>query len=202
MLAATADAFRRAAPPQPQPAALPASDERRHEGDIAKLVQAARRNDRAAFARLHERFAPMVHGIVLARASRSEAQDLVQQTFLEAMQKLKSLRDAEAFGAWIASIARNLATQCMRDRARMRLTALPNQPSEQTNRALDDAERILRIIQSLPDAYAETLTLRLVEGMTGPQIAACTGLTEGSVRVNLHRGMELLRQKLGLEGER
>ena len=38
--------------------------------------------------------------------------------------------------------------------------------------------------------------LRLVEGMTGPEIAARTGLTDGSVRVNLHRGMKLLREKL------
>jgi len=40
------------------------------------------------------------------------------------------------------------------------------------------------------------LMLRLVEGMTGPEIAARTGLTDGSVRVNLHRGMKLLREKL------
>jgi RNA polymerase sigma-70 factor (ECF subfamily) len=38
--------------------------------------------------------------------------------------------------------------------------------------------------------------LRLVEGMTGPEIALRTGLTEGSVRVNLHRGMKLLRERL------
>ena len=53
------------------------------------------------------------------------------------------------------------------------------------------------LIRSLPDAYRETLTLRLVEGMTGPEIAACTGLTEGSVRVNLHRGMKQLRLLAG-----
>ena len=40
--------------------------------------------------------------------------------------------------------------------------------------------------------------MRLIEGMTGPEIAERTGLTPGSVRVNLHRGMALLRQKLGL----
>jgi RNA polymerase sigma-70 factor (ECF subfamily) len=49
----------------------------------------------------------------------------------------------------------------------------------------------------LPETYRETLLLRLVEGMTGPEIAARTGLTSGSVRVNLHRGMQQLREKLG-----
>ena len=61
------------------------------------------------------------------------------------------------------------------------------------------AEEILAIIRTLPDAYRETLVLRLVEGMTGPEIAASTGLTPASVRVNLHRGMKLLRAKLGLK---
>jgi RNA polymerase sigma-70 factor, ECF subfamily len=48
----------------------------------------------------------------------------------------------------------------------------------------------------LPEAYRETLMMRLVEGMTGPEIAARTGLTPDSVRVNLHRGMKLLRDAL------
>ncbi|MDQ6653608.1 MAG: sigma-70 family RNA polymerase sigma factor, partial [Acidobacteriota bacterium] len=61
------------------------------------------------------------------------------------------------------------------------------------------AAEILEIIRSLPDAYRETLVLRLVEGMTGPEIAMRTGLTSASVRVNLHRGMKLLRAKLGFK---
>jgi len=62
----------------------------------------------------------------------------------------------------------------------------------------NDGRWVLRTIRSLPEAYRETLILRLVEGMTGPEIAARTGLTPGSVRVNLHRGMKQLREKLGL----
>jgi RNA polymerase sigma-70 factor (ECF subfamily) len=53
------------------------------------------------------------------------------------------------------------------------------------------------MIRGLPEAYRETLILRLVEGMTGPEIAERAGLTAGSVRVNLHRGMQMLREKLG-----
>ncbi len=55
---------------------------------------------------------------------------------------------------------------------------------------------ILEVVMSLSETYRETLILRLVEGMTGPEIAARTGMTNGSVRVNLHRGMEQLRAKL------
>ena len=51
-------------------------------------------------------------------------------------------------------------------------------------------------VRRLPEAYRETLVMRFVEGLTGPEIAELTGLTPGSVRVNLHRGVELLRARL------
>ena len=62
-----------------------------------------------------------------------------------------------------------------------------------------DAETfaILDVIRKLPEAYRETLLMRLVEGMSGAEIAARSGLTPASVRVNLHRGMKMLRERLG-----
>ena len=59
-----------------------------------------------------------------------------------------------------------------------------------------EAQRAIDAIRMLPEAYRDTLVLRLVEGMTGPEIARRTGLTPDSVRVNLCRGMKLLRQSL------
>ena len=60
-----------------------------------------------------------------------------------------------------------------------------------------EAAQVLRVIQTLPEAYRETLVLRLVQGLTGPEIAELTGLTADSARVNLHRGFKLLRDALG-----
>ena len=59
-----------------------------------------------------------------------------------------------------------------------------------------EALEVMDTIRAMPDAYRETLVLRLVEGLTGPEIAEQTGLTADSVRVNLHRGMKMLREKL------
>ena len=59
-----------------------------------------------------------------------------------------------------------------------------------------EALEVLDLIRHLPEAYREPLILRLVEGMTGPEIARQTGLTPDSVRVNLCRGMKMLRQLL------
>lgn len=59
----------------------------------------------------------------------------------------------------------------------------------------------LAAIRSLPESYRETLLMRLVARMSGPEIAMRTGMTPGSVRVNLHRGMKLLRERLGVEDD-
>ena len=161
------------------------------------IVARARSGDRRAFGQLHDRYAPMVHGILLARVPRSEAADLVQDVFLSALKRLDSLRDNASFGPWLATIARNRATDFHRRKHEM--DELPEHLPSPVDPPRDEAQRVLEVIQSLPDAYRETLILRLVEDMTGPEIAARTGLTAGSVRVNLHRGMRLLREKLGIE---
>jgi RNA polymerase sigma-70 factor (ECF subfamily) len=166
-----------------------------HASEDAHLVHRACEGDRTAFERLYERYACVVHGLLLARVPRADVDDLVQEVFLSAWNRLDSLRDAAAFGGWLSAIARNRATDFHR-RAAAHVDlpedlAGPDATAERT-----DALAALELIQSLPVAYRETLVLRLVEGLTGPEIAARTGLTAASVRVNLHRGMKLLRERL------
>ena len=162
------------------------------------LVRAAQRGDRDAFGRLYERFARYVSAILLARLGHGDAADLVQEVFLQAFERLSSLREPDAFVGWIAAIARNRATDFLR--GRMTTVPFDREPREEsTVESAIDAHAALRAIQRLPDAYRETLILRLVEGLTGPEIAAITGLTPASVRVNLHRGFKLLREALGAD---
>ena len=169
--------------------------------DDDAVVSAARAGDRASFGRLYDRYARMVHGILLARVPPREVDDLVQEVFLAAMRQLHTLREVSRFGAWLGTIARNRANDYFRK-------AIPNEKvtepvsenlseSRSINSLADqEAAGILAVVRTLPEAYREPLILRLVEGMTGPEIAARTGLTHGSVRVNLYRGMQLLREKL------
>jgi RNA polymerase sigma-70 factor (ECF subfamily) len=166
----------------------------------AALVEAVRRGDREAFGQLYALFAPMVHGILLARVPYREVADLTQDVFLTALRRLDTLRDSAAFGGWLAMITRNRAIDF--HRRSHESEELPEdlpQQSRAEKEAEEEAGRTLEAIRSLPEAYRETLILRLVEGMTGPEIAARTNLTPASVRVNLHRGMKMLREKLGLE---
>ena len=159
------------------------------------LVRASRDGDRSAFGRLYTRYSRMVHAIVLSRVPPGEADDLVQDVFMAALRQLHALRDERAFGGWLATIARNRANGW--HRGAVEVAELPEEiPSQSTQEDEEDARRALAAVRALPEAYRETLMMRLVEGMTGPEIAARTGLTPDSVRVNLHRGMKLLREAL------
>jgi RNA polymerase sigma-70 factor (ECF subfamily) len=165
--------------------------------DAAALVEAARGGDRAAFGELYQRYARMVHGILIARVPRVDVDDLVQDVFLHAMRQLAALRDAAAFGGWLAVIARNRGNDHLRQtRATEPLDEAATATAAGDGTASLEAQAVLRALRTLPEAYRETLALRLIEGMTGPEIAAATGLTPASVRVNLHRGMKQLRDRL------
>ncbi len=162
--------------------------------ESAELVRAAQGGDRSAFGALYEQYARMIHGILLAHVSYIDAEDLVQDVFMRAMQQLKTLREPGAFGGWLAAIARRAAIDAQRKR---RPDAEMQDNFSGGTRPDTQAFEILASVQELPKAYRETLILRLVEGMTGPEIAARTGLTPESARVNLCRGMKLLREALG-----
>ena len=169
--------------------------------DDAAFVSAAQAGDRAAFGQLYERYAHMVHGVLLAKVPVDDVDDLVQDVFIRALRRLSTLRETASFGAWLVAIARNVANDYHR-------RSLPEEPltddvSDQETQSRtscadqdEPAVAILRAVMTLSETYRETLILRLVEGMTGPEIAARTGMTHGSVRVNLHRGMEQLRARL------
>jgi RNA polymerase sigma-70 factor (ECF subfamily) len=165
------------------------------EDDLVTVVAAARAGNRDAFATLYLRFHRAVHGVVLVRATLVEAADLVQDVFAIALERLAELTEPAAFATWLLTIARHHAI----DHARLvRPTGeLVELPAPIVRSA--EVAQVLVALRGLPEAYRETMILRLVEGMTGPEIADQTGLSPGSVRVNLHRGMKLLRERLGMK---
>ena len=149
------------------------------------------------FNRIYLKYAPLVHGVLLARLPREEVQDVMQEVFLAAFKTLGTIREKEAIGAWLVKVARNQAANYYRS---TRKTDELDESIEAKTIETSRTAEVLRTIRTMPDAYRETLILRLVEGMTGDEISSLTGLKPESVRVNLHRGMKLLRQRLGIEG--
>lgn len=163
--------------------------------DVAALVRSVQGGKRSDFAALYVAFHRAVHAVLLARVAAQDAGDLVQDVFAQALEKIGDLSEPAAFPGWILTMARRRAIDHGR---RARLTV------EETEAAVDPPPRVeareaLRAIRALPEAYRETMIMRLVEGMTGPEIAERAGLSPDSVRVNLHRGMKLLRAQLGVD---
>ena len=167
------------------------------EPATAELVRRARGGERDAFGELYRRYARMVHGILLARLPYAEVADVVQEVFLRALGHIGSLRDDAAFGGWLATLARSAAVDWRRRPASRAAHQALGEEIADARPPDADTMGVLMAIRALPPAYAETLLMRLVEGMTGPEIAARTGLTPDSVRVNLCRGMKRLRRALG-----
>ena len=164
-----------------------------------RLIENLRAGDHEAFNELYRMFAPMVHAVVLVRVPYEDVPDIVQEVFLTAFEKIETLRDPGAFGGWLAKIARNRATEFYRSRRPSE--EIPDDIRGPANVSAEAME-ILDAIRSLPETYMEILAFRLIEGMTGAEIADRTGLSHDSVRVKLHRGMAQLRQTLGIKGKR
>ena len=131
------------------------------------------------------------------------AEDLAQDVFCSVFRSLDSLRDPGAFPGFVCSAARNAGRDHARRRRRAPVTeplpadaASPRRGPAEVASEREQSERVLEGIQALPEAYREPLLLRLVAQLSGAEIAARTGLTHGSVRVNLARGMAMLRERL------
>src|SRR5436305_6481820 len=126
------------------------SPEKTDEPLEVALVRAVLEGEHDRYGRLYEMYAPLVHGILLARVPRDEVADLVQDIFLHALRKLHTLRDAKSFGPWIAMIARNRAMDFHRStRETVEVTeqiAIANTPNR-------TAREVLDLIRVLLDAY-------------------------------------------------
>jgi RNA polymerase sigma-70 factor, ECF subfamily len=169
---------------------------------LERLVTRAQKGNQTAATEIYSRFQKVVYAIALSYTSTHEAADIVQEVFATMIQRIHDVQDPSAFAGWLTTIARRKSIDAYRKRranvpfdeeSPVEIAESSEPASASTTAA---ARQALQAIRSLPATYREPLIMRLVEGMTGPEISVRTGLTEGSVRVTLHRGMELLRAAL------
>jgi RNA polymerase sigma-70 factor (ECF subfamily) len=170
------------------------------------LVQRARDGDRAAFEELVRRTSRLVFArLYLETGDSHRAEDLLQETLLTAFRSLSGLADARGFRPWLLKIAQNAAIDAARRDLRKKRTA-PFQtltdvaakaarPEDQIARE-ELREKVLAVLRSLPEEYRLPLTLRYIGGADYETICTQLGLTNGSLRGLLHRGLKLLRAKL------
>ncbi|MFO0901648.1 MAG: sigma-70 family RNA polymerase sigma factor [Pirellulales bacterium] len=176
--------------------------------DDAQLIAATLNGDSQSFGELVRRYQDRVlHVILHVVGDRQEAEDLVQDTFVQAFVKLDTFRGGSAFYTWVYRIAFNLAASRQR---RKRTSVSVEDQREQTgadpaDRAEAPEERVLReeragqvqaALATLPEEFRTILVLREMEGCDYESIAEILDLPPGTVRSRLHRARAELRERL------
>ena len=176
------------------------------------LVRKAQDGDRAAFEELVRRTSRLAYArLYLETGDAHRAEDLLQETLLLAYRSIGQLTEPGNFRGWLLTIAQNVVTDAARREARLKRAAPPRAttplaavpanappPEEQAQRA-ELRQRVLTVLRSLPEEYRLPLTLRYIVGADYETISTQLGLSNGSLRGLLHRGLKMLRAQLPAE---
>jgi RNA polymerase sigma-70 factor (ECF subfamily) len=172
-----------------------------------KLVEHfLRRNDERAFQKLYRRHAPSLNQLVvrLIGGLEFDAEDVIQATWIRAIERLSTFRWESSFSTWLTGIAINCSREYMRKTRRVQshelLEAVDNiRVSRINNRiSLIDLERAIAI---LPDGYREVLILHDIEGYTHNEIAGFLEIESGTSKSQLSRARKAIRALLSEEDE-
>lgn len=175
--------------------------------ELLDLVRRARAGDRGAFDRAAEAPRERARRFALGMGFDAEdAEDLAQETLQRAWAHLDQLEDAGRFSNWCLAIAVRLGrTRARRAVQREREGSLETvpPPCEARRGALTSLVRreaaavLERAVDRLPIALREAFVLHHLEGLPYPEMAALTGVREGTLQVRAHRARRLLREQLG-----
>ena len=172
------------------------------------LVGRAQRGDHAAFEELVRRTSRLVFArLFLETGDSHQSEDLLQETLLTAYRTLGQLTKPDKFRSWLLKIAQNLAIDAARRESRKKRTPEPQivklrqdavvmlRPEEYAEKE-ELRQQVLEVLRELPEEYRLPLTLRYLVGADYETIQAQMGLSNGSLRGLLHRGMERLRAEM------
>lgn len=164
-------------------------------------VALAARGDRLAFERLYRRHADRVFSLCARMvADRGEAEELTQDVFVRAWEKLSLYRGESAFSTWLHRLTVNLVLNHRKSASRRRGREIddPDQLEGQADRAVQPGVRmdLEQAIASLPPGARRVFVLHDVEGYKHEEIADLLGVTAGGSKAQLHRARRLLREAL------
>lgn len=169
-------------------------------------VSQAASGDLQAFERLYRDHVARVHGLARRMAGSDWADELTQDVFVRAWQKLRSFRAEASFATWLHRVAVNVIIERLRratvERARRvddfepaYATARSRTASPAVRMGLDAA------LETLPPGARAVFVLYDVEGYTHPEIGAMLGISVGTSKTQLHRARRLLRAELARDRE-
>jgi RNA polymerase sigma-70 factor (sigma-E family) len=168
---------------------------------------AARRGTNEVVARLFRaEYAGLVRMASLLLADRDAAEEVVQDAFVRLQVGWGRVRDAEKAPAWLRSAVLNGArSQLRRREVRRRLdrpAPIASPSAEGGALASDEQRRVMAALRRLPDRQREALVLKFYLDLSEAETAAAMGVSAGSVKTHVHRGLAALQTTLGREEER
>ena len=165
-----------------------------------RWVEKARNSDSHAFEKLYRANADKVYGLCLRMTGNaSEAEDCVQEAFIQAWNKLDKFRGDSAFGTWLHRVAVNVVLGRMRkskreqDRIRAVSEVAPPAETVADNGELRDLEQA---INELPSGARHVFVLHAVYGYSHGETGDMLGIAEGTSKAQLNRARRLLVQQL------
>lgn len=175
------------------------------------LVELARGGDAEAFGLLYDHYQPSVYRFLYYRTrSVVVAEDLCSETFFRALRNMPSFRwQGKDFGAWLMTIARNLATDHFKaGRTRLEMTTEDMGQHDDSTEGPENAvlasltnEILLESLTKLPNEQRDCLVMRFLQGMSIAETAAALGRSDGAIKQLQLRGVRNLA-KLMPEGLR
>jgi RNA polymerase sigma-70 factor (ECF subfamily) len=173
-----------------------------HKGDECELIGRAQAGEATAFERLAQQHAGRLWRCALALGKdRHWAEDLVQETLIEAWRSLARFDGRCQFSTWLYGILRHRFLKGRRhgNATPVPSSAAPRGDSSATSpdllaEASEDAQRVRQAVASLPEEHRLVVELRFFAGATLDEIAAALGCPLGTVKSRLHHALEKLRR--------
>jgi len=172
--------------------------------DEQSFVHRAQQGDKEAFAQLYEsHFDKIYRYVVLRIGNKTEAEDVTQQVFLNALQSIRSFKwKGIPFSAWLFRIAHNLVVDYLRKAKKVVITPL-DESSARSDSNLQlvaeqrlDIEQLISATKRLTRAQREVISLRFAGELSVAEAAKVMGKSEGAVKALQHSAIIALRKSL------
>lgn len=182
--------------------------------ETPELIQAARDGDRKAQSQLVTLYSSRIYNLGLRMLRNNEdAEDMLQETFIKAFEKLDSFKGNSSFYTWIYRIGVNMALSKLRKQSRMKISYSIQEPDFENMHGLsisdwpeyietkvtDEEFRVaLKVaLDDLDEKYRSVFVLRDLEGLSTSKAAEVLELSESNVKVRLMRARLFLRDRMG-----
>lgn len=165
----------------------------------APLIEECRKGNNRAQFRLYNQYSKAMYNLAYRMLNnREDAEDILQEAFVDCFRNISSFRFESTFGAWLKRI---LINKCINHLQKKKINLiltdmLPNDACEEEEETIYDTTKIIKGIEMLPDGYRVILTLYLLEGYDHSEISQILGISESTSKSQYSRAKEKLRNQL------